>query len=68
MIDAAVVVLQNLTEPEKKRVLCSEMSPASSQDAYQAEVLSEDPLAITFPGIKAEPEVSSVHVRLISEI
>jgi hypothetical protein len=80
MIDAALVVLQNLTDSEKERNLCSEMSPASSQDAYQAisvkaEVLAdveaeEDPLAITPPGIKAEPEVSCpcVHVRPISLI
>jgi hypothetical protein len=52
------------------------MSPASSQDGYEAisvkaEVLSdaeagEDPLEITFPGgIKAEPEVSCVSVSML---
>jgi hypothetical protein len=75
MIDAALVILQNLTESEKKRSLCSEMSAASSQDASQAisvkaEVTSdaeaeEDPLAITSPGIKAEPEVSCVSLSML---
>jgi hypothetical protein len=51
------------------------MCPASSQDAYQAisikaEVLSdaeaeEDPLAITSPGMKAEPEVSCVSLSML---
>jgi hypothetical protein len=75
MIDIALVVLQNLTDLEKVRCLCSEMSPASSQNAYQAisvkaEVLSdveeeEDPLPVTFPGIKVEPEVSCVSVSML---
>jgi hypothetical protein len=75
MIDAAWFVLQNLTDSEKERVLCSEMSTASSQDVHQfifvkTEVLSdaeleEDPLAITFPGIKAELEVSCVSVSML---
>jgi hypothetical protein len=69
----AFVVLQNLTDLEKVRDMCSEMCPASSCDAYQAvaikaEVFSnaeeeEYPVRITFPGIKAEPEVSCVSVR-----
>jgi hypothetical protein len=74
-----LVVLQIATDLENVRVFCTEMCPASSQDAYQdisikAEVLSdveeeEDPLAITFSGgIKAEPEVSCVYVRPISQI
>jgi hypothetical protein len=52
------------------------MSPASSQDAYQAisvkaEVPSdaeeeEDPLA-TSPGMKAEPEVSCVSVSMLGQ-
>jgi hypothetical protein len=58
MTDTALLVLQNLTDSEKERGLRSEMSPAASQDVYQAisvkaEVLSdaeaeEDPLAIIF--------------------
>jgi hypothetical protein len=64
----ALVVLQNLTDSENVQSLCTEMCPASSHDAYQAinikaEVLSdleeeEDPHAVPFPVIKAEPEVS----------
>ncbi|XP_023716845.1 protein glass, partial [Cryptotermes secundus] len=57
----------NLTDSEKERSLCSKMSPAASQDAYQAisvkaEVPSdseaeEGPQAITYPGgVKVEPE------------
>jgi hypothetical protein len=76
MMDAGLVVLQNVADSEKERSLCSEMSPAASHDAYQAisiksEVPSdaeaeEDPLAITFPaGIKAEPEVSCVSVSML---
>jgi hypothetical protein len=75
MLDAALVALQNLTDSEKERSLCREMSPASSQDAYQtirvkAEVLSdaeaeEDHLAKTIPGMKAEPEVSCVSVSML---
>jgi hypothetical protein len=69
MIGTALVVLQNPIVLEKVRGLCSEMSPSSSEDVYQAisvkaEVLSdveeEDPDPITFPGIKVEPEVSCV--------
>jgi hypothetical protein len=54
--------------------LCTEVCPASSHDICQslsikAEVLSgeeeeEDPLAISFPEIKAEPEVSYVTVHV----
>jgi hypothetical protein len=76
MIDAALLVLQNLTDSEKERVLCGDMSPAASQDVYQAisviaGVLSDaeaqvDPLSVTLPGgIKAEPEVSSVSVSIL---
>jgi hypothetical protein len=70
----ALVVLQNLTDSENVQSLCTEMCPASSHDAYQAinikaEVLSdaeeEDPHAKTFPGIKAEPEVSCVSVSML---
>jgi hypothetical protein len=76
LVDVALVVLQNLTDSEKERSLCNEMSPAASQDAHQAisvkaEVLSDaesedDSLAITFPGgIKAEPEVSCFSVSML---
>jgi hypothetical protein len=70
-----LAVLQNLDDSENVRSLCSETCPASSHDAYQAinikaEVLSdveeeEDPLAVTSPGIKAEPEVSCVSVTML---
>jgi hypothetical protein len=76
MVDGVLIILQNLTDSGKERVLCSEISPASSQDEYQAisvktEVLSdaeseEDHLAIKFPGlIKAEPEVSCVTMSML---
>jgi hypothetical protein len=73
----AYVVLQNLADLEKIRGLCSEMCPAISYDAYQAvtikaEVFSdteeEYPFRIAVPGIKAEPEVSCVSIRWISQI
>jgi hypothetical protein len=62
-----LVVLQKLTDSENVQGPCTKICPASSHDVYQAisikaEVLSdveeEDPVPITFPGIKAEPEVS----------
>jgi hypothetical protein len=69
----AFVVLQNLADLEKVRSLCSEMYPASSCDGYhavtvKAEVFSdaeeeEYPVPITYPGIKAKPEVSCVSIR-----
>jgi hypothetical protein len=75
MTDAALLVLQNLTDSEEERSLCSEMSPASSEDAFQtisvkAEVPSdveaeEDPDPVTFLGIKAEPEVSCVSASML---
>jgi hypothetical protein len=74
-MDAAIVLLQDLTDSEKERGLCGEICPASSQYAYQAisvkaEVQSdaeaeEDPLATTLPGIKTEPEVRSVSVSML---
>jgi hypothetical protein len=72
-----LVVLQNLANFEEVRGLFSEICPGSFCDAYQAisvkaEVLSyaeeEYPVMITLPGIKAEPKVSCVHVRWISQI
>jgi hypothetical protein len=69
-----LVVLQNPTDSENAQSLCTETCPASSHDAYQAitikaEVLSaveeEDPLAVPFPEIKAEPEVSCVSVSML---
>jgi hypothetical protein len=73
----AFVVSQNLTDAETAQGLCTEMCPVSSHDAYQAisikaEVLSdleeeeEDPLAVTLPIIKAEPEVSCVSGSMLS--
>jgi hypothetical protein len=74
----AFVLLQDLTDLEKVRDLHSEMCPASSCDAYQAVTIKTEvfsnaeeenyPVRITFPGIKAEPEVSCVSVRWISQI
>jgi hypothetical protein len=74
----AFVVLQNLADLEKGQGLCSEICPASSHDAYEAisikaEVFSdaegeEYPVPIKFPGIKAEPEVSCISVRWISQV
>jgi hypothetical protein len=67
--------LQNPTDFENIQSLHSEMCPASSHDAYpaisiKAEVLSdaeeeEDPVPITFVGVKAEPEVSCVSVSML---
>jgi hypothetical protein len=75
MIDMALVVLQNPADSEKLQGPCGEMSPGSSQDAYEAisvksEVLSdaeeeEHPFPLTFVGIKAEPEVSCVSVSML---
>jgi hypothetical protein len=77
MTDAAFLDLQNPADLERGHVrgLHSELCPASSHDAYlansiKAEVLSDaeaedDPLAIPFPGIKAEPEVRSVSVAIL---
>jgi hypothetical protein len=74
----AFVALQNLANLEKIRGVCSEVYPAFSCDAHQAgtikaEVFSnakeeEYPVQITFPGIKAESEVSCVSVTWISQI
>lgn len=71
-----MIVLQNLTDSENERSLCSKMSPAASQDAYQAISVKaegpsdaepeEGPEAITFPGgVKAEPEVSCSSVSML---
>jgi hypothetical protein len=71
MTDRAFLDLQNPADLERVHVggLCGEICPAASHDAHQAisvkaEVppdaeAEEDPLAITSPGIKDEPEVSS---------
>jgi hypothetical protein len=76
MIDIASVVLQNLTDSEEVQGRCSETCPTISHELYlpisiKAEVLSdveeeEDPLAITFSGIKAEPEVSCGSVSVLA--
>jgi hypothetical protein len=72
MIDNDMMFLQNYTNV-KKEVLgpFDEMYP-TSDDADEAMNMKveegsdideeEDPLAITFPKIKAEPEVSSMYV------
>jgi hypothetical protein len=76
MTDAAFLDLQNPEHLKSVHVrgLCGEICPASSHDAckavsIKAEVPSdaqaeEDPLAITLPAIKAEPEVSCLCVRV----
>jgi hypothetical protein len=67
--------LQNPKDSENILGLHSEIYPFSSHDAYPAisiktEELSgaeeeEGPVPITFPGIKAEPEVSCVSVSML---
>jgi hypothetical protein len=74
----AFVILQHLADLEKARGLCREIRPASSSDAYQAVSTKAKVFAdaeeeeysapITFPEIKAEPEVSCISVRWISQI
>jgi hypothetical protein len=74
MVDKDIMVLQNYEYTNVKKEVCGpfvEMYPASD-DAdesknIKAEEVSdaeeeEDPLAITVPKIKAEPEVSCVYV------
>lgn len=67
----SMMVLQNYMDLEKAALgSCSETCPASSRDADHAtdmkvECVSDvekegDPVQITFPGIKAELEVSCV--------
>jgi hypothetical protein len=71
MTDMNVVVLQNYMDLEKAALgLCRKTCPTFSQDADQAtntklEQVSvaeekEDPVRITFPGIKAELKVSCI--------
>jgi hypothetical protein len=71
MTDMGPVVLQNCIDLEKDPLgLCSETCPSSSHDADQdmnmkvKEVSDleeeEDSVPITFPGIKAEREVSYI--------
>jgi hypothetical protein len=74
MADRGIVVLQNCIDLEKHVPgPCSETYPASSCDANQAmnikveeisdiEAEEEDPLPMTFIGIKAEHEVSCLSV------
>jgi hypothetical protein len=78
IIDTVLFALQNPADLEKIRGLRSELCPAYSRDAYQAisikaEVPSDaeaevDPLSVTSPGIKAEPEVSCVSVSTLGRI
>jgi hypothetical protein len=77
MRDSVFLDLQNPADFDRVyiRGLCGKTCPASSQDAYQtisikAEVPSDaetekDPLAITFSGIKDQPEVSCVSVSML---
>jgi hypothetical protein len=68
----ALFVLQNHADFDELQGLHSEICPVSSHDAYpaisiKADVFSdaeeeESPLPLTFVGIKAEPEVSCLHV------
>jgi hypothetical protein len=71
MTDMSLVVLQDCMDLEKAALgSCSETCPASSHDADQAmdmkvEQVSDveeegDPVQITFPGIKAELQVSCI--------
>jgi hypothetical protein len=71
----ALVVLQNLADSEHVRSLCTEICSSVPHDVYKtisikAELLSDveeadDPVPITFPEIKAEPEVSYVSVSML---
>jgi hypothetical protein len=77
MTDVAFLDFQNLADLESvyERGLCGEICPTYSHDSYQAtsikaEVPSdaeaeEDPIAITFAGIKSEPEVSCAPVSML---
>jgi hypothetical protein len=72
----SLFVLQDVTDLEKVRGLCGEIYTACSHDVTHAvriktEELSdaevvEGPSAITFTGIKDEPEVSCVSVSMLS--
>jgi hypothetical protein len=77
MIDMALVVLQDLTGFEEVPGSDSEVCVASSHDVYQASSIKveksdtedeKDPGPVTFPAVKAEPEVSCVHIRRILQI
>jgi hypothetical protein len=76
VIVTSFFVLQDVTDLEKLGGLCGEIYTASSHDVThavsikteefsEAEVV-EGPVAITFPGIKDEPEVSCVSVSMLS--
>jgi hypothetical protein len=79
MRDAALLDLQIPADSERVHVqgVCGEICPASSQVAHQAvsikaEVPSDaeagdDSGPIAFPGMKAEPEVSSVSVSICGQ-
>lgn len=71
IIDVALFILQNHTDLEEPRGVCSEICPVprdtSPAISIKAEVLSdteeeEYPAPVTFLGIEAEPEVSCVLV------
>jgi hypothetical protein len=75
MIVMALFVLQDVTDLKKVRGLCHEIYTASSHDVSHAisiktEELSdaevvEEPVQITFTGIKNEPEVSCVFISML---
>jgi hypothetical protein len=76
MIFTALFVLQDVTGLEKVQGLCGEIYTASSHDVSHAVIIKteefsdaeevEEPVPVTFPGIKAEPEVSCVSVSMLS--
>jgi hypothetical protein len=75
MIVTALFILQDVADLEKVQTLCGEIYTASSLDVCHhaitikteefsdAEIV-EEPLPISFPGIKDEPEVSCVSVSM----
>jgi hypothetical protein len=72
----ALFVLQDVTDLEKAQGLCGEIYTASSHDVTHAVSIKteefsdaevvEVPAAITFTGIKDEPEVSCVSVSMLT--
>jgi hypothetical protein len=77
MIVMALFVVQHVTDLDKGRGLWGEIYSASSHDVTHAVNIKteefsdaeivEEPVAITFPGIKDEPEVSCLPMSVLSE-
>jgi hypothetical protein len=79
MTDEVLLNLQKPADMERLHVrgLCCEICPASSEDAHEANSIKaeapsdaeaeEDSLALTYPEIKAEPEVSCFSVSMSGE-